>query len=152
MKNKTIWCKLPTWQSTYPVFINSCYRGFCAPRGPIFSGLHRDNRWRLLGVFLHRKRLLHHLTRLHPELHADTHAHTHVGIWLNTWDIFGVNLVENQTAETESAPWDAYVMWPVDVTLVQCQPLYVCITRNAAVLQRGRNLDEDIQQTHILTS
>lgn len=34
---------------------------------------------------------------------------------------------------------DAYVVCPVDVTLVQCQPLYVCITRNTAVLRGDRN-------------
>lgn len=32
-------------------------------------------------------------------------------------------------------------MCPVDVTLVQCQSLYVCITRDAAVLQREKNIN-----------
>ena len=36
-------------------------------------------------------------------------------------------------------------MCPVDVTLVQRQPLYVCITRNAAVLSRDGNTREGIK-------
>lgn len=49
---------------------SSSYCGFCTLRCPIFTGLHRHNRWHLLGLFLHRECLLHHLTRLHPELHT----------------------------------------------------------------------------------
>lgn len=49
-----------------------CYRGFCAPRGTIFTGLNRDNRGWLLGFLLYGVWLLHHLPRLHPELQTRT--------------------------------------------------------------------------------
>lgn len=45
-----------------------CYRGFCAPRRPIFPRLHGDNGRGLLGVLLHHVGLLHHLARLHRKL------------------------------------------------------------------------------------
>lgn len=50
----------------------------------------------------------------------------------------GKSLGLNILRVKELKGFKAYMMCPVDVTLVQRQPLYVCITRNASVLQGGK--------------